>query len=215
VEEWESHGGRKRGQFWEWDGADPEKDHGNDKVHGRYAREGSGVCGVASVPPLRGLLVSRLAPTAYAPSASSGQAVGCILAPLWGSERVLASTLSEALKLRHRLLWDALRCLEHNRLCRVVTKLLPSAESGLVFLHSRLPALRGGVSRRRSQSPGGGPIHLGRRADEGVRPSISIADFATPRFESGLMWKRGTNFGRFGAECVSVRLTGTVGETRD
>jgi hypothetical protein len=34
--------------------------------------------------PLRGLPISAQEPTAYAPSASSGQAVGCNLSPLRG-----------------------------------------------------------------------------------------------------------------------------------
>ena len=43
-------------------------------------------CTAAFLPPLRGLLTGHRVPTACAPSASSGQAVGCILSPLrgWG-----------------------------------------------------------------------------------------------------------------------------------
>src|SRR2546427_223149 len=45
----------------------------------------SGVCVVASLSPLWGLFSFHFLPTACAPSAGSGQAVGCILTPLRGS----------------------------------------------------------------------------------------------------------------------------------
>jgi len=45
----------------------------------------SGVCVVASLSPLLGLFSFHFLPTACAPSAGSGQAVGWILTPLRGS----------------------------------------------------------------------------------------------------------------------------------
>src|ERR1035437_8224856 len=62
---------------------------------------------VASLSPLRGLPISHCAPTAGA--------VGCILSPLRGLQRVVSSTFPDAMELRHRLLRDS--C-DHGRLSR-------------------------------------------------------------------------------------------------